>query len=693
MPDLSSLFNKYAIVRQITVFSKLNWLELHQVASKSTIIACKKGEVICREGTPPDALYCLVSGRLLAYATTPAGEREDIDFIHRGMHFGIISLLTGEKHSLTFEALNDSVILKISKKDFDAILKVIPRLGVVFSQSLSRRIRSHQSGGKSIFESTIISIYSPAKGTGSSTYAFNLALSLQKETKRKGILLNISPYTQKSTVVSSDTKEAAPQWKKQAVDLNDIIGDHEKIIGSVSHKELPIGSLNVVFDPADRSIVDQIGQFVSTLAHDYHYVIVDLPNSMDDVVLQTLVQSDLVHLITLDTEEQMRMTKQVIGRLKGKLKDSFSANRVQVLISGVGGKCYLSYEQLNKSLEYNITTVIPHIQRSELNVAVVSEDVTLITPSPQSEYSQMITRMARRIGGVMVGLVLGGGAALGVAHIGVIRVLERNNIPVDVVVGSSMGALIGSLWVTGRNSDELEKVAREFTNKKSMLKLLDPVFPKAGLIGGRAIRLWLKGHLGTKTFFSTKIPLKVVAYDLTRREELIIEEGLLIDGVRKSIAIPGVINPILDKERVIIDGGVLNPLPTNVLSAMGLKKIIAVNVLQSPEHVTRGYALMQEKLQKEEAIPFLKSPSRYMGVRFRKLMGKIFLPNISDIIVCTLQATEYVIAQQSSTQADIVIHPDLTGINWFELYQVDRLIKCGEEAAEKHLEAIKHLVG
>jgi len=127
-----------------------------------------------------------------------------------------------------------------------------------------------------------------------------------------------------------------------------------------------------------------------------------------------------------------------------------------------------------------------------------------------------------------------------------------------------------------------------------MLKLFDPVIPKSGLIGGRLIKRWLKKHLGNKTFYGAKIPFKVVAYDLIRREDIIYNSGSLVEAVRRSIAIPGVIEPVLEGDQVIIDGGVLNPLPTNVLTGLGIKKIIAVNVLQSPEDCSEGFDIAQE---------------------------------------------------------------------------------------------------
>ena len=576
MGSFSSLINRLNLLKQIPVFDKLNWFELQKIARKSVIAEFKKGEVISEEGSPPDFFYCLISGRLQAYTITSSGKKENVDFIHRGMHFGVISVLTGENHSMSFEAINDSVILKIPAEDFQNILKAIPHLGVELSQHLSRRIRRKVKGTKSIFESTVISVYAPVKGVGSSTYAVNLALSLQKETSKRVVLVNIFISRDSELKASTTQDQATPHWRQSAIDLNQIVDDHEKILEKVIKDDLKIDFLNVVFNPDDTSLKNMIGSFVSAFVGDYHYVVVDLPNQMDDTVLETLTQSDTIHLITSDRKRDLDSIRRVVDRLETTLQERFRVDQIRVIVRSLHDKIYLSFEEINKVIDYHVYGALPAIQHSELTEKIETENLFLMRSHHRSRYAKAVTRIARQIGGVSVGLVLGGGAALGVAHIGVIRILEKEDIPIDVIVGSSMGALIGGLWAIGKDSDELEQVAREFEKRITMLKLLDPpVFPISGLIHGRAIKRWLKKHYGARTFYNVRIPFKVVAYDLVRREELVIESGSIVEAVRKSIGIPGVIKPIKEQDQLIIDGGVLNPLPTNVLASRGIKKIIA----------------------------------------------------------------------------------------------------------------------
>jgi predicted acylesterase/phospholipase RssA/cellulose biosynthesis protein BcsQ len=767
MVNLSSLIGRFNLIKHIPVFEGLNWIELQRIARKATVAEYKKGDIICHEGSPPDYFYCLVSGRLQAYTNIHGGGKENVEFIHRGAHFGIISILTGESHSTSFETINDSVILKIPKDDFHAILHAMPHLGIRISRTLSQHIRGRVQGVKSSLGSTIIAVYSPVQGTGSSTYAIHLALSLRKETGKKVIFVNIHSRQRKAIDAGAQAgtqrqpclpeREDFLHWRTPAIDLNEIVGDHEEILKRVIKEDLPVDLLNVAFNPADTSFKRQIGLFVSAFVGDYHYVILDLPNEMDEIVLEVLTQSDFVHLITLDRAKDLELVRKDVDRLEETLRGKFREEKIRIILRPLPEKHSLSFADINKRIDYNVYAILPNVQELPLPplskkeggngegipdsplspeegvkggisepplfikegqgefkdgaggsekgrhgevtregsrdsaAQAASRHLFFLQFPPQGEYARAVTRIAREIGGVSVGLVLGGGAALGIAHIGVLRVLERENIPIDIVVGSSMGALIAALWAIGKGADEIEGIAREFSKKRALLNLVDPVFPVSGLIGGRAIKLWLRRHFGNRTFYDTRIPLNIIAYDLIRRQEMAIDSGSLVEAIRKSIAIPGVIEPVREKDRLIIDGGVLNPLPTNALVKRGIKKIIAVNVLQSPEDVCAGFEMARRAEAEEDQLPFRAAPLRFLRSRIGRFLLGPFRHTISDIIVRTLQASEYIIAEKSAQEADVLIHPDLVGINWFELYRVDDLVERGESAARQALAEIKKL--
>ncbi|MBF0485161.1 MAG: patatin-like phospholipase family protein [Candidatus Omnitrophica bacterium] len=692
MIEMASFLQRCSIVKRIPVFSSLHWFHIQSIARKSELVHYKKGDLVSRRGNQPDFVYFLASGRLESYSLDSDGRKDGVEFIHRGMFFGIISALTGEAHSETFEAINDSVILRIPVPQFKVILKKNPDLGIKFSKILSQRIRSKVTKTDLVRKSSIISIYSPVAGSGGSTYALNLALSLYNETKDRVVWVSIRSDKPPQHQIFSDLDEVRPKWKTEPRNLAEIVHDTEAIPEIILKTDLGIDLLNVVFDSQDKQLVGHISQFVASFIDQYRYIIVDLPSDMDDIVMKTLSQSDLIYLVMARKREVLDVGRAVLDRLEENLRETFNEEKVSVVIGGVSSHRSMSEETVKSILDYDVLAFLPHIQTKDLAMHMDTPVISFWAISSLSQYSKMITRISRRISGVSVGLVLGGGAAFGLSHIGVIKVLEEEGIPIDVIVGSSMGALIGGLWAAGYKSSDLEKMALEFKKKSNLVKLIDLVFPLSGLISGKAIMAWLRSKYGEKTFRDTRIPLKIVAYDLLHRKDLVIEEGSLVDAVRKSISIPGVFQPIVTEDQLIIDGGVMNPLPVNVLVGDDVKRIIAVNVLQSAQDVINGYQKTQNELKKSLEIPFLADPWIFIETRFKFWINKTFFPNISDIIVRTLEASEAVIADQSARQADIVIHPDLSGLNWFELYNADVLIARGEAAAKKHIERIKDII-
>ena len=175
-----------------------------------------------------------------------------------------------------------------------------------------------------------------------------------------------------------------------------------------------------------------------------------------------------------------------------------------------------------------------------------------------------------------VALVLSGGAALGFAHIGVIKVLEKYNIPVDIVVGTSMGALIGAAYSAGYSADEMKKVASKFKT----IDLFDfNFFNNSGLFSGKGVMKTINRFLPDINIENLEKYYACVACDLLTEKEVVFKSGNLKDAVRASLSIPGFFVPVYMEDKVLVDGGVLNNLPEDVAMEMGADVIISVDVL------------------------------------------------------------------------------------------------------------------
>ena len=177
-----------------------------------------------------------------------------------------------------------------------------------------------------------------------------------------------------------------------------------------------------------------------------------------------------------------------------------------------------------------------------------------------------------------VGLALSGGGARGLAHIGVLKVLEREGIPVDFLAGASMGGVIAAAYASGLSVEYIEKEALRMGQLRNLMALMDRSLPRLGLFEGQKVQEYLAGHLGDITFDELKIPLALMAVDLETGEEVALRSGRVADAVRATISLPGVFAPLRLDGRLLVDGGVLNNLPADVVHEMGADIVIAVDV-------------------------------------------------------------------------------------------------------------------
>lgn len=177
-----------------------------------------------------------------------------------------------------------------------------------------------------------------------------------------------------------------------------------------------------------------------------------------------------------------------------------------------------------------------------------------------------------------IGLALSGGGARGLAHIGVLKILEQEGIAIDYLAGASMGGFIAAGYASGLSPDFMKKEALRMSNPRRLLALADPSLPRRGLFEGRKVHKYLAGHLGDCTFDDLQIPLTLVAVDLNTGQEVHLNQGLVADAVRATIAIPGVFTPVERGGQLLVDGGLLNNLPVDVVRGMGADIIIAVDV-------------------------------------------------------------------------------------------------------------------
>lgn len=254
-----------------------------------------------------------------------------------------------------------------------------------------------------------------------------------------------------------------------------------------------------------------------------------------------------------------------------------------------------------------------------------------------------------------IGIALSCGGAKSLAHVGVIQVLEENGVKVHAIAGSSMGAYIGALWAAGFDGASLAELAAEISSRRKLWKLADiTLLRRRGFVRGDRLKHLLERSLGDREFSDLDIDLSIIATRLHSLERAVLREGLLVDAIRASCAMPGIFVPVrLGDGHEYIDGGIVSPLPVRELR--GVDKIIAVSTL-----------------------PDARSSNQRQG-------------GVFGVTLDALSAAQMRLANQAGRLADVLLQPVSHDGHWRDYTNFAHYIELGRRAALEQLDEIKAL--
>lgn len=584
------------------------------------------GEILYKDQDPPDYFYFLLRGRILA-VKQDAKEELEIELLKRGTSFGIISLFNEEPHSVTTKSIEESFVLRCDKEKFKDFLNKHPLISLEFYRLLSQRIRA-RSGKKKIFQCKRIAVAGSLL-SGKTSYMLNLGIKLKEQTNKNIICVELSQNNNFSLDKFAPTGKALSLKGYTEEMLNDYIGKSDMQ-----------GSGRMAVDCLRAEIDDtaKLPSLLNFLSENYHFIIYEIPDKFfGDNLYEVSYFADYFHFLVIPEKENASKASSVINVLCE--KDPLSRDRVKIILSYFAAEKRLSAENVKEIMRANIYATLPKFGE---------------------EYSNAIRRISKEVGEIVVGLALGSGGAYGFAHIGVLRVLEENHIPIDIICGSSIGSVIASLWALGESPGKIESFMIEFAKKMNLFSVRGFSFPFRGLWRAKYLENLLKKVFRDKTFYDLKHPLKVVVFDFLKKEAKVLEEGPLYKAVAASCAMPGIFEPINFKDKVLLDGGILNPLPTKVLLNYGADKIIAVNITPSQEEIVKEY-------------------------------NKNNKFHILDFIFGSIETMQRQFIEQALTVADCVIHPNFGALRWLEFDKVKDFVRQGELATLGKLEELRKI--
>jgi NTE family protein len=299
----------------------------------------------------------------------------------------------------------------------------------------------------------------------------------------------------------------------------------------------------------------------------------------------------------------------------------------------------------------------------------------------------------------VIGLVLGGGAARGFAHIGVVRTLIAHGIVPNVVVGTSIGAVVGGAYAAG-HLDKLEEWARSL-QRRNILGYLDIRLNGSGLIGGDKLAAQLEAAIGPILIEELPLKFATVATEVRTGHEIWLTHGRMVDAIRASYALPGIFSPVLVGDRWLVDGALVNPVPVSAARAFGAEIVIAANLSSDIfTHSTTIYA-HGPSANMPEAVIEPAPPKRGFGKLFsaertmkREFFGGGGRPGISSVMVDAFNIMQDRItrARLAGDPPDLLISPRVGQIGWFDFHCADDLIAYGARAAERAIDSIQEAI-
>jgi NTE family protein len=249
-----------------------------------------------------------------------------------------------------------------------------------------------------------------------------------------------------------------------------------------------------------------------------------------------------------------------------------------------------------------------------------------------------------------IGLALGSGGARGFAHLGVIKALKDAGIPIHLIAGSSMGALVASFYGAGIDMERLYKLSTAFKRKY----FLDFTVPKMGFISGKKVKEFIKVFTHGKNIEELDIPIGIVATDLLTGEKVVFQTGPVAEAVRASISIPGIFVPEKYNGRILVDGGVSDRVPVSVAKEMGADIVIAVDVSRVKRNAE--------------------------------------ITSIYDVIMQSIDIMQAEIINNREIAASVMIRPPVEIYSSRAFTNIDEIINLGEEEAKKSLHQIKTVI-
>jgi NTE family protein len=588
-----------------------------------------------------------------------------------GGFFGEMSLLTGDPVSADVIASEDSLLLRLSRDQFDALLHTTPSVLLRLNRVLSRNLSATNIIVRPPRCSKLNGLHRVGEALADNFTALYLAGSVVQQTNRRILLVDfegtlhgplqrfgLRPQRDPMEVFRPDRNfPGLNDFRPHCIELDDRL--HILTFASPLSRA---GEIEAV----------RLQDLYGAIRRIYDVVLLDTGWTPHHRAMKVLRSCDKVYLLGtdqpghaaiaeivrgLDLSATQQMTRLRLG-LVGEFDMTNPRPVLEPLVQATGVK---SVFLLNAHHVNNF-----HLTRDL--IPVIAQD---------SPTGRRLASLAREIAGIRVGLALGSGGAKGFAHIGVMRVLEEAGVPVDVIVGCSMGAIVGACFALGHDSHEVERMASELWARKGAF--FDwQIPPWCNIVKGRKVDCMANNGFGDATFLDCPIPYAAMAFDLITGQEVVIDDGTLKNAVRASGSMPGIMRPVKWRGMYLVDGGISNKVPVDVLAKMGTDFNIAINV--APEVDPSFYD--PERPRRPGLL------GRTVGLLSRGLREMYTEPHMIAILARSYSTSATKLTEAHLHLAHVSIRPNTDGVGMLDFLKLSETVAAGEAAGRQHIDEI-----
>ncbi len=628
------------------------------------LVRFARGETIYAQREAADALYLVRDGEVHIEHTNPQTHTiELIGIESRGAVFGEASLLSGEPRSSDARAALDSNIYVIPG---DAFLRLLHREGAVSSALallLSRRLRERISGTSAGTPAKVVALLGPLDALRSARIANELADQLAQENRGRVVLCAFNGSSggpgENST---GDVGGLLRRWPQVT-----IAAIQEMLESPGRRFDVMTGESLFLEAPTDETLA-RIPELLGRLRTYYAVILIDMGADYRHPVLSRLLgQCDRVVLVRpveagISGDDRDHERWRACAAACTDLVPDFFERVITVSDEAPG----IALEQLNLRINRASALYRRHIWlRADFGNSAGRPGL----------YLRGLRRLARHLNGTSRGLCLGGGGARAFAHVGVIEVLEREGIDFDAVAGTSMGAIIGAWACMGHDAHELREGLRDILPTSEAI--LDKTLPLVSFFRGRRLNGAILRGFGRSRFEDLELPFYCNGADLNSGRQILFESGFLATALRASVSLPGVFPPLALGNMKLIDGGVINNLPGDILRERGHSVVIGVNVTP-----------LEDENSATTTVRRRRGPFGFL----RGLLDYLSLPPILNIVYRSITMEGRELIRFRMDDFDQVLEPNVTEFGLFDFHRIDEIIERGRREAELHLDTIREVL-